>query len=217
MACLNANCQALARYAALCQEAGLVPIVEPEVLMEGNHSIERCAAVTKATLRRLYGQLVAHRVNLEATLLKVNMVLPGRACAVQPGLDEVADATFHVLREAVPAAVPGIVSLSGGQGPTEATARLDAINRRRPQPWQLSFSFGRALQASALAIWQGDDANRSAAQVALLERARLDNAAREGRYEPTMEPTNTEAVNQVGLETANRAVAPVRHGPLPAA
>jgi fructose-bisphosphate aldolase class I len=185
--CLAANAHALARYAALAQEAGLVPIVEPEVLMDGPHTLERCAEVTVATLRAVYEQLARHRVVLEASLLKPNMVLPGKDCPHQaePGL--VADATVGVLRQAVPAAVPGIVFLSGGQSDLQATAHLDALNRRAPQPWELSFSFGRALQAPVLRAWAGDDAHRDAARAAFLHRAAMNGAARRGDYRVELE------------------------------
>ncbi|MGV8978390.1 MAG: class I fructose-bisphosphate aldolase [Cellulomonas sp.] len=185
--CIEANAHALARYAALAQEAGLVPIVEPELLMDGSHDLARCAEVTATTLRAVFAELARHRVVLEAILLKPNMVLPGTDCPVQVSDDEIADVTLAVLRHTVPAAVPGIVFLSGGQTDEQATSRLDAINRRGPQPWELSFSFGRALQAPVLAAWAGDDANRSAAQAALLHRARLNGAARHGTYTADME------------------------------
>jgi fructose-bisphosphate aldolase, class I len=185
--CVEANAHALARYAALSQEAGLVPIVEPEVLMDGAHSLERCAEVTAATLRAVYEHLGRHRVILEASLLKPNMVLSGKDCPVQAGLDEVADATIAVLRETVPAAVPGIVFLSGGQSEEDATVRLDAMNRRDPQPWELSFSFGRALQAPVLRAWAGNEANHDVAQAAFLHRAAMNGAARNGSYRPDME------------------------------
>jgi fructose-bisphosphate aldolase class I len=185
--CVEANAHALARYAALAQEAGLTPIVEPEVLMDGAHSIERCAQVTTMVLRTVYERLADHRVRLEATLLKPNMVLPGTDCPDQADDETIAGMTVDVLRRAVPAAVPGIVFLSGGQSDEQATARLDAINRRGPQPWELSFSFGRALQAPVLRAWAGDDANRAAAQAALVHRAALNGAARYGSYRPEME------------------------------
>ena len=185
--CVEANAHALARYAALSQEAGLVPIVEPEVLMDGAHSLERCAEVTAATLRAVYEHLGRHRVILEASLLKPNMVLSGKDCPVQAGLDEVADATIAVLRETVPAAAPGIVFLSGGQSEEDATVRLDAMNRRDPQPWELSFSFGRALQAPVLRAWAGNEANHDVAQAAFLHRAAMNGAARNGSYRPDME------------------------------
>jgi len=185
--CIEANAHALARYAALAQEAGLTPIVEPEVLMDGTHTLERCAEVTGMTLRAVYDQLARHHVVLEATLLKPNMVLPGQDCPIGATNDEIADATISTLRQVVPAAVPGLVFLSGGQSDHRATARLDALNRKGPQPWQLSFSFGRALQAPVLRAWAGDDANVPAAQAALLHRAELNAAARSGTYRPEME------------------------------
>lgn len=185
--CLESNAHALARYAALTQEAGLVPIVEPEVLMDGDHTLERCGEVTVAALRTVYDQLARHRVVLEATLLKPNMVLPGKDCPTQKTHDEIAAATIRVLREAVPAAVPGIVFLSGGMSDEDATARLNALNQQGPQPWQLSFSFGRALQAPVLRAWAGEESNRAAAQAALLHRARLNSAARSGSYRAEME------------------------------
>jgi fructose-bisphosphate aldolase class I len=185
--CIEANAQALARYAALTQEAGLVPIVEPEVLMDGDHTLERCADVTSATHRSVFEQLARHRVVLEASLLKPNMVVPGKDCPEQADTYEIADATIRELRENVPPAVPGIVFLSGGMSPEDATARLDAMNRREPQPWELSFSFGRALQAPVLQAWDGEAANRPAAQVAFRHRAALNGAARKGAYRPEME------------------------------
>jgi fructose-bisphosphate aldolase class I len=185
--CVAANAHALARYAALAQEAGLVPIVEPEVLMDGAHPLERCAEVTVATLRAVYDQLARHRVVLAASLLKPNMVLPGEDCPdhAEPGL--VADTTIGVLRQAVPAAVPGVVFLSGGQSDLQATTHLDALNRRAPQPWELSFSFGRALQAPVLRAWAGDDGHRDAARAAFLHRAAMNGAARRGGYRAELE------------------------------
>jgi fructose-bisphosphate aldolase class I len=185
--CIEANAHALARYAALAQEAGLTPVVEPEVLMDGAHTIERCAEVTTDVLRAVYDQLARHRVRLEATLLKPNMVLPGAGCPDQVDDEMIAMMTLEVLRRTVPATVPGIVFLSGGQTDEQATARLDAINRHAPQPWELSFSFGRALQAPVLRAWAGEDANRAAAQAALIRRAALNGAARYGSYRPEME------------------------------
>jgi fructose-bisphosphate aldolase class I len=185
--CIEANAHALARYAALAQEAGLTPVVEPEVLMDGSHTIERCAEVTTEVLHAVYDQLARHRVRLEATLLKPNMVLPGSDCPEQADDERIALMTVEVLRRAVPAAVPGIVFLSGGQSDEQATARLDAINRHVPQPWELSFSFGRALQSPVLRAWAGEDAHRPAAQAALLHRAGLNSAARYGSYRPEME------------------------------
>jgi len=184
---VEANAHALARYAALAQEAGLVPIVEPEVLMDGSHDLERCAEVTVATLRAVYEQLARHRVVLEASLLKPNMVLPGKDSPIQADAEQVAAATIGALRQVVPAAVPGIVFLSGGQSDVQATAHLDAINRTAPQPWELSFSFGRALQAPVLHAWAGDDGNRDAAQAALRHRAAMNGAARRGAYRPELE------------------------------
>ena len=185
--CLEANAHALARYAALAQEAGLTPIVEPEVLMDGPHTIERCSEVTAAALRAVYDQLARHRVLLEGTLLKPNMVLSGTECADQTHDATIASMTVDVLRRTVPAAVPGIVFLSGGQTDEQATARLDAINRHAPQPWELSFSFGRALQGPVLRAWAGDESRRDAGQAALLHRAALNGAARYGSYLPQME------------------------------
>ena len=186
-ACVEANAHALARYAALAQEAGLVPIVEPEVLMDGTHSLDRCAEVTAATLRTVYDQLARQHVALDGTLLKPSMVLPGSASGEVVTDDAIADRTLAVLRDTVPASVPGLVFLSGGQSPEQATARLDALNRRAPQPWELSFSFGRALQAPVLAAWGGDPGHVAAAQDALLRRARLNGAARRGGYRADME------------------------------
>jgi fructose-bisphosphate aldolase class I len=185
--CIESNAHGLARYAALSQEAGLVPVVEPEVLMDGTHSIERCAEVTAATLRAVYEHLASHRVVLGASLLKPNMVLAGKDCPDQASAEEIAEATIAVLKQTVPAAVPGIVFLSGGQSDEEATVRLDAMNRRGPAPWELSFSFGRALQAPVLRAWAGDDANRDQAQAAFLHRAAMNGAARHGSYRPDME------------------------------
>jgi fructose-bisphosphate aldolase class I len=186
-ACVEANAHELARYAALAQEAGLTPIVEPEVLMDGGHDLATCADVTERVLRAVYAQLSRQRVVLEASLLKPNMVLPGTDSEAPASDEEIASTTLAVLRRAVPAAVPGIVFLSGGQSDEQATARLDAINRLGPQPWELSFSFGRALQAPVLKAWAGEDANRPAAQSALIKRARLNGAARYGRYTAELE------------------------------
>ena len=185
--CIEANAHALARYAALAQEAGLTPIVEPEVLMEGTHSIARCATVTTEVLDAVYDHLARHRVVLEGTLLKPNMVLPGIDCTDQADDATIAAMTVDVMRRTVPAAVPGIVFLSGGQTAEQATSRLDAINRHAPQPWELSFSFGRALQAPVLRAWRSDEGGHDAAQAALLHRAGLNGAARLGSYSPEME------------------------------
>ena len=187
--CLEANAQALARYAALCQEAGLVPVVEPEVLMDGDHTLERCNEVTEAVLRTVFHELYLQRVTLEGMILKPNMVLPGLTCPKQETVDEVADATVSCLLRAVPAAVPGIAFLSGGQGAELASARLNAMNARFKSrlPWALGFSFARAIQQPALEIWQGKEANVSAAQQALYHRARCNWAARRGEYTAEME------------------------------
>jgi fructose-bisphosphate aldolase, class I len=185
--CIKANAHALARYAALCQEAGLVPIVEPEVLMDGGHSIQQCDEATEATLRIVYTELAELRVLLEGTLLKPNMVLSGKASKAQASVQEVAEATVRCLRRTVPAAVPGIVFLSGGQGPVQATENLNAMNALGPLPWELSFSYGRALQEPPLAAWKGQDANVPAAQRAYHHRARCNGAARSGRYSKEIE------------------------------
>jgi fructose-bisphosphate aldolase, class I len=186
-ACIDANAHELARYAALSQEAGLTPIVEPEVLMDGKHDLATCAEVTERVLRQVYAELSRQQVLLDATLLKPNMVLPGTESADLATDQQVAQATLDVLRRTVPAAVPGVLFLSGGQSDEQATARLDAINRLGTQPWELSFSFGRALQAPVLKAWAGDVANRAAAQAALLKRARLNGAARRGQYTAELE------------------------------
>jgi fructose-bisphosphate aldolase, class I len=181
--CLDVNAHALARYAALCQEEQIVPIVEPEVLMDGDHSLERCFRVTCDTLHAVFDDLYDQRVQFADMLLKPNMVLPGKgnkAYPASPG--EVAEATISCFRSVVPAEVPGIVFLSGGQGDEEATANLDAMNKRGPHPWQLSFSYGRALQAPALKAWKGDDANIGAGQAAYLHRARMNGLARSGQW-----------------------------------
>ena len=184
--CIAANAHALARYAALCQEAGLVPIVEPEVLMDGDHGLERCAAVTAETLQAVFAALSEQRVLLEGMLLKPNMVLPGLAAADQSSVDAVADATVRCFLRAVPAAVPGIAFLSGGQSAELASARLDAMNVRFAGrlPWALAFSFARAIQQPALEIWRGVAANVPAAQQALRHRADCNRLARRGRYDP---------------------------------
>lgn len=185
--CIDANAHALARYAAISQETGMVPIVEPEVLMDGDHTIQRCAEVTEWTLTRVYAALHAHGVNLEGTLLKPNMVLSGKSCATQASVEEVAQATLQVLRRTVPAAVPGIVFLSGGQTDELATAHLNAMNAAGENPWQLSFSYGRALQAPALKAWGGQAANKDSAQKAYHHRAKCNSAARSGSYTAKME------------------------------
>ncbi len=183
-----ANAEVLARYAAICQEEGLVPIVEPEVLIDGEHDMARCLEVTEAVLHAVFHALGRHKVVLEHILLKPSMVLPGKAFAKKAGPEEVAEATVRVLRRAVPAAVPSINFLSGGQGPEEATANLNAMNALFPgQPWALSFSYGRALQQPALAAWAGRSENAEKMQQAFLKRARLNGFARRGRYLSEME------------------------------
>ncbi len=189
--CIEANAQALARYAALCQEGGLVPVVEPEVLMDGEHTLERCCEVTEEVLRTIFNQLYTQGVMLEGMILKPNMVLPGLTCPKQESVDEVADATVSCLLRAVPAAVPGIAFLSGGQPAELASARLNAMNVRFKSrlPWALAFSFARAIQQPALDIWQGQLVHVLAAQQALLHRARCNRAARRGEYTAAMERT----------------------------
>ena len=185
--CIFANAHALARYAALCQEAGLVPIVEPEVMMTGDHDIERCEEVTANTLQLVFCELHEHRVVLSGILLKPNMVISGKGAARQASPAEVAEATVRCFRRAVPAAVPGIVFLSGGQTPQQATENLNAMNAMGEHPWELSFSYGRALQEPVLEVWQGQAANIPAAQSALYHRAKLNGAARYGKYSKEME------------------------------
>ena len=184
---IHVNAHALGRYAALSQEANLVPIVEPEVLMDGDHTIERCYEVTEATLHAVFHELYFQRVELEGMLLKPNMVLSGKDAPEQAGVQEVAEQTIRCLKATVPAAVPGIVFLSGGQSDELATAHLNAMNAMGEQPWELSFSYGRALQAPALKAWGGKEENVAAAQEAYLHRARLNGAARSGSYSEEME------------------------------
>ena len=186
-ACIAANAHALARYAALCQEAGVVPIVEPEVLMDGDHSIGRSEEVTAAVLRLVFEQLVEQHVLLEGVVLKPNMLLSGYDCAEQAGVQEVAERTLACLRRVVPAAVPGIAFLSGGQSDERAAAHLNAMNRIGGVPWELTFSYGRALVAAPLKAWAADTASVPAAQTAFLHRARCNSAARMGRYAESME------------------------------
>ncbi len=181
------NAHGLARYAALCQEAGLVPIVEPEVLQDGTHTIERSALVTSHVLAAVYTELYDQRVDVEGTLLKPNMVLSGYEAAERAGVDEVAEQSLHCYYKHVPAAVPGIVFLSGGQSDEDATAHLNAMNARGPHPWELSFSYGRALQAPALRAWAGKPENVAAGQRAYYHRAKMNSAARTGAYAPEME------------------------------
>lgn len=185
--CLHVNAHALARYAALCQEAGIVPIVEPEVLMDGEHTIDRSEAVTTAAQAAVFAELRAQRVLLEGMLLKPNMVLAGYECSDQPSDEEVAERTLACLRRNVPAAVPGIVFLSGGQSDEDATNRLNLMNQMGPQPWEISFSYGRGLQAAALTTWHGEDAKVAAAQAQYRHRAQCTGAARRGEYTEQME------------------------------
>lgn len=191
-ACVDANAHALARYAALCQEAGVVPIVEPEVLMEGGHGLGVCQQATEEVLRSAFNQLAIQGVNLAGMILKPNMVLPGLGCFEPSTAEQIAEATLTTLRRVVPAEVPGVAFLSGGQSGEFASARLNAMNARihspsSEAPWALTFSFARAIQQPALAIWAGQDAHGDAAQRALLHRARCNRAARQGRYDPAME------------------------------
>jgi fructose-bisphosphate aldolase, class I len=182
--CIAVNAHALARYAALCQEAGIVPIVEPEVLMDGDHTIERSAQVTEEVLRAVFAELAGQNVALEAIVLKPNMVLAGYQCPRQPSVEEVAQRTLAVLRRAVPAAVPGIAFLSGGQSDELASAHLAALNAAGDAPWQLTFSYGRALQAAALKAWAGREDNADRAQAIFDDRVRATAAARRGHHEP---------------------------------
>jgi fructose-bisphosphate aldolase class I len=185
--CVWTNAHALARYAALCQEAGIVPIVEPEVLQDGTHTIEESAKATGRVLQAVYTELHDQRVHFEGTLLKPNMVLSGYEAAQRAGVDEVAERTLEVFYRHIPAAVPGVVFLSGGQSDEDATAHLSAMNKRGPHPWALSFSYGRALQAPALKAWGGKPENVQAAQQAYYRRAKLNSAASTGMYAPEME------------------------------
>jgi len=179
---IEANSHALARYAALCQEAGLVPIVEPEVLMDGGHDLARCEEVTSAVLQRVFYDLAGHRIAFEGMLLKPNMVISGKKSPTQASAREVAEATVRCLRRFVPSAVPGIVFLSGGQGPVQATENLNAMNQLGGVPWELSFSFGRALQEPSLKAWNGEHANVPEAQKALYHRSKMNGLARYGKY-----------------------------------
>ncbi|HEY8018692.1 MAG TPA: class I fructose-bisphosphate aldolase [Actinomycetota bacterium] len=182
-----ANAHGMARYAALCQEAGIVPIVEPEILMDGDHDLAACASATARTLDALYEQLAAHRVDLPGSLLKVNMVVPGKGNAVQDDDGAIAKATIETLTAHVPAEVPGVVFLSGGMTDEQATNRLNEMNKVGGFPWELSFSYGRALQAPSLNAWKGEEANVEAAQAALAHRAKMNGLARSGAYAPEME------------------------------
>ncbi|MGQ0512336.1 MAG: class I fructose-bisphosphate aldolase [Betaproteobacteria bacterium] len=186
-ACLYANAHALARYAALCQEASIVPMIEPEVLLDGDHTIERCEEVTEATLRATYAAIAAHNVSVEHLILKTSMVVSGKASSRQAGVEEVAERTVKVLKRTVPAAQPGIVFLSGGQSDVSATAHLNAMASMKGLPWPLTFSYSRALQNPALAAWKGQAANGAAAQRAFHHRAHMNGLAAEGKWKPELE------------------------------
>lgn len=182
--CIEANCHALARYAALCQEAGLVPMVEPEVLMDGDHDIDTCYEVTEATLRSLFGALYEHNVMLEGTILKTNMVVSGKECADQADAETVADATIRCLKSTVPAALPGVVFLSGGQTDHDATNHLNVMNKQGPHPWPLSFSYGRAMQQAGLKLWAEDtDGSYAKAQKTVAARAKENGLAALGQWQ----------------------------------
>jgi fructose-bisphosphate aldolase class I len=185
--CVNANAHALARYAALCQEEDLVPIVEPEVLMDGDHSIDRCYEVTEWVLKSVYRELYYADVQLEGTVLKPNMVVPGKKSGARASVEEVAEKTLRVLKACVPPAVPGIAFLSGGQSDVEATAHLDAMNKIGNVPWKLTFSYGRALQAAPQKAWSGKPANVGAAQAAFTHRAAMNGLATKGKWSPDLE------------------------------
>jgi fructose-bisphosphate aldolase, class I len=185
--CIKSNAHALARYAALCQEEEIVPIVEPEVLMDGDHDIGRCEMITEWVLKTVYEELYYGRVQLEGTVLKPNMVVPGKKCAKRASVEEVAEKTVRVLKACVPAAVPGIAFLSGGQSDEEATAHLDAINRIDEFPWRLTFSYGRALQAAPQKAWSGKSENVAAAQRAFSHRARMNGLATLGQWKADLE------------------------------
>jgi fructose-bisphosphate aldolase class I len=186
-ACLYANAHALARYAALCQEASIVPMIEPEVLLDGSHTVERCEEVTEATLRATYAAMAAHNVSLEHLILKTSMVVSGKECPRQANVDEVAERTVRVLKRAVPAAQPGIVFLSGGQSDEAATAHLNAMAAMKGLPWPLTFSYSRALQNPALKTWRGQAANAAAAQKAFHHRAHMNGLAAQGKWKPELE------------------------------
>lgn len=185
--CIEANNEALARYAALCQKNGIVPIVEPEVLMDGDHTADRCAEVTEAVLHSLFNALARHRVKLEGTILKPNMVVSGKKCPTQASVQEVAEKTIAVFKRTVPAAIPGIVFLSGGQSDEDATAHLNAMNAIGNLPWALSFSYGRALQAAPQKAWAGKAENVPAAQKAFAHRAKMNSLAALGKWKPELE------------------------------
>jgi fructose-bisphosphate aldolase class I len=186
-ACLYANAHALARYAALCQEASIVPMIEPEVLLDGSHTVERAEEVTEAALRASYAAMAAHNVSLEHLILKTSMVVPGKECSRQAPVDEVAERTVRVLKRTVPAAQPGIVFLSGGQTDEAATAHLNAMAAMKGLPWPLTFSYSRALQNPALKAWRGQASNAAAAQKAFHHRARMNGLAAQGKWKPELE------------------------------
>lgn len=185
--CIEANAHALARYAALCQEGGLVPIVEPEVLLDGSHTVDRCQEVTEATLKAVFSALVDQRVYLEGMILKPSMVVSGKDCPKQAGVEEVAERTICCLKRTVPAAVPGIAFLSGGQSAERATQHLNAMNAMGQHPWEVGFSYARALQDPALKAWKGEEANVAGAQKIFYHRAKCNSAARYGKYTKQME------------------------------
>ena len=185
--CIEANVHALARYSALCQEASIVPIVEPEVILDGDHSIERCYEVSEATLRALFSALAQQKVSLEHLVLKASMVLSGNKAANRAGVEQVAEQTLKCLKRTVPAVLPGVVFLSGGQTNEEATAHLDAMNRIGGAPWPLTYSYSRALQAAALKAWSGQQGNWKAAQQALFHRARMNSLASQGKWSAELE------------------------------
>ena len=185
--CLYANAHALARYAALCQEASIVPMIEPEVLLDGNHTVERCEEVTEATLRATYAAMAAHNVSLEHLILKTSMVVSGKECPRQANVDEVAERTVRVLKRTVPAAQPGIVFLSGGQTDEAATAHLNAMAAMKGLPWPLTFSYSRALQNPALKTWRGQASNAAAAQKSFHHRAHMNGLAAQGKWKPELE------------------------------
>ncbi len=186
-ACMEANAHALARYSALCQEASIVPIVEPEVLLDGDHTIERCYEVSEATLRTLFKELAGQRVSLEHMILKASMVLSGNKATNRAGVKQVAEQTLKCLKRTVPEALPGVVFLSGGQTDEEATAHLDAMNRSGGAPWPLTYSYSRALQAAALKAWSGQAGNWKTAQQAFYHRARMNSLASQGKWSPELE------------------------------
>jgi fructose-bisphosphate aldolase class I len=184
---LKSNSEVLARYASICQNQGIVPIVEPEILMDGNHSLQRCAETTEIVLKELFKALEEHKVKLEYTILKPNMVLPGKDCDDQSTNDAISEATFEILKRSVPSAVPCINFLSGGQTPIESTTRLNALNLLGDKPWILSFSYGRALQEPAIKTWQGKEENITKAQEMLLHRAKMNSLATQGKYNAELE------------------------------